>query len=151
MINLGRRYTTKHGGVSRRLLLSPKQYINQCKNHLSSTKSDRITRAGVYLKPALVQVAHAAVKSDKSPYYKTKYERISKRRGKKRAIIAIARMILTAIYNMFVTGEVWNPSDLYKIDMPQDMQNKQKEKAINQAIKLLIAQGIIKATDISVA
>ena len=35
-------------------------------------KSVRITRAGVYLKPALVQVAHAAVKSDKSPYYKTK-------------------------------------------------------------------------------
>ena len=30
-------------------------------------KSVRITRAGVYLKPALVQVAHAAVKSDKSP------------------------------------------------------------------------------------
>lgn len=39
-------------------------------------KSVRITRAGVYLKPALVQVAHAAVKSDKFPYYKIKYERI---------------------------------------------------------------------------
>lgn len=37
-------------------------------------KSVRITRAGVYLKPALVQYAHAAVKSDKSPYYKKKYE-----------------------------------------------------------------------------
>ena len=33
-------------------------------------KSVRITRAGVCLKPALVQCAHAAVKSDKSPYYK---------------------------------------------------------------------------------
>ncbi|MDR7002908.1 transposase [Neobacillus niacini] len=42
-----------------------------------------ITRADVYLKPALVQVAHAAVKSDKSSYYKTKYERIYKRRGEK--------------------------------------------------------------------
>lgn len=31
-------------------------------------KSVRITRAGVYLKPALVQCAHAAMKSDKSPY-----------------------------------------------------------------------------------
>ena len=114
-------------------------------------KSVRITRAGVYLKPALVQVAHAAVKSNKSSYYKTKYERISKRRGKKRAIIAIARMILTAIYHMFVTGEEWNPSDLYKNDMPQEMLEKQKERAIKQAIKLLIAQGVIKATDISVA
>ena len=114
-------------------------------------KSVRITRAGVYLKPALVQVAHAAVKSNESPYYKVKYERICKRRGKKRAIIAIARMILTAIYNMFITGEEFNPSDLYKIDMPQEMRDKQKERAINQAIKLLVSQGLIKASDISVA
>uniref|UniRef100_I5AUY2 Transposase n=1 Tax=Eubacterium cellulosolvens (strain ATCC 43171 / JCM 9499 / 6) TaxID=633697 RepID=I5AUY2_EUBC6 len=106
-------------------------------------KSVRITRAGVYLKPALVQVAHAAVKSDKSPYYKAKYERIMKRRGKKRAIIAIARMILTAAYQMLSTGEVWNPTDLYKIDMPEPLKEKQKEKAIKQAKKLLIAEGII--------
>lgn len=114
-------------------------------------KSVKISRAGVYLKPALVQVAHASVKSDKSPYYKNKYERICKRRGKKRAIIAIARMILTAIYNMFVTGEEWNPSDLYKIDMPQEILEKQKEKAIKQALKLLFSNGVIKASDISVA
>lgn len=114
-------------------------------------KSVRITRAGVYLKPALVQVAHASVKSSKSPYYKNKYNCISKRRGKKRAIIAVARMILTAIYNMFVTGEEWNPSDLYKIDMPQEMLEKQKQKAIKQAVKLLISQGLITATDISLA
>lgn len=107
-------------------------------------KSVRITRAGVYLKPALVQVAHAAVKSNKSPYYKAKYERIMKRRGKKRAIIAIARMILTAAYQMLSTGEVWNPTDLYKIDMPEPLKEKQKEKAINQAKKLLIAEGIIE-------
>ena len=107
-------------------------------------KSVRITRAGVYLKPALVQVAHAAVKSNKSPYYKAKYERIMKRRGKKRAIIAIARMILTAAYQMLSTGEVWNPTDLYKIDMPEPLKEKQKEKAIKQAKKLLIAEGIIE-------
>ena len=107
-------------------------------------KSVRITRAGVYLKPTLVQVAHAAVKSNKSPYYKAKYERIMKRRGKKRAIIAVARMILTAVYHMLSTGEAWNPTDLYKIDMPEPLKNKQKEKAVKQAMKLLIAEGIIK-------
>ena len=106
-------------------------------------KSVRITRAGVYLKPALVQCAHAAVKSDKSPYYKKKYESLVKRRGKKRAIIAIARMILTAIYQMLSTGEVWNPSDLYKIDMPQALVDKQKAKAIKQAKKLLQQEGIL--------
>ena len=106
-------------------------------------KSVRITRAGVYLKPALVQCAHAAVKSNKTPYYKTKYERIMKRRGKKRAIIAIARMILTAIFKMLSTGEVWNPCDLYKFDMPEELKNKQKQKAIKQALKLLKSEGIV--------
>ena len=48
-----------------------------------------------------------------------------KRRGKKRAIIAIARMILTVIYHMLVTGEDWNPTDLYKIDMPESLKEKQ--------------------------
>lgn len=60
-------------------------------------------------------------------------------------------MILTAIYNMFVTGEVWNPTDLYKIDMPQEMVDKQKQKAVKQAAKLLISLGLIKESDISVA
>ena len=105
-------------------------------------KSVRITRAGVYLKPALVQCAHAAVKSDKSPYYKKKYESLVKRRGKKRSIIAIARMILTAIYQMLSTGEQWNPSDLYKIDMPVALVEKQKAKAIKQAKKLLQREGL---------
>ena len=106
-------------------------------------KSVRITRAGVYLKPALVQCAHAAVKSTATPYYENKCERLAKRRGKKRAIIAIARMILTAVYHMLSTGETWNPCDLYKIDMPKEMQDKQKAKAVKQALKLLISQGVI--------
>lgn len=105
-------------------------------------KSVRITRAGVYLKPALVQVAHAAVKATKSSYYRLKYEQISKRRGKKRAIIAIARMILTAIFSMMSTGEVWNPCDLFKIDMPEALKEKQKAKAIRQAIHFLEKQGL---------
>jgi len=91
----------------------------------------------------LVQCAHAAVKSDKSPYYKKKYESLVKHRGKKRAIIAIARMILTAIYQMLSAGEEWNPSDLYKIDMPETLFKKQKDKAIKQAMKLLQKEGLL--------
>ena len=105
-------------------------------------KSVRISRAGVYLKPALVQVAHAAVKDTNNPYYKLKYEKIAKRRGKKRAIIAIARMILTAIYSMFCTGEVWNPVDLFKIDMPEHLKEQQLAKAIKQATRFLEKQGL---------
>lgn len=105
-------------------------------------KSVRITRAGVYLKPALVQVAHAAVKATDNSYYRLKYEQISKRRGKKRAIIAVARMILTAVFQMLSTGEAWNPSDLFKVDMPQPLKEKQLEKAVKQAMKFLEKQGI---------
>ena len=105
-------------------------------------KSVRISRAGVYLKPALVQVAHAAVKDKANPYYALKYERIAKRRGKKRAIIAIARMILTAIYSMFCTGEVWNPVDLFKIDLPEHLKEQQLAKAIKQATRFLEKQGL---------
>lgn len=126
--------------------LTPGNNESACKK-----KSVRITRAGVYLKPALVQCAHAAVKSTASPYYKNKYERIAKRRGKKRAIIAIARMILTAVYQMLSTGETWNPCDLYKTDMPQGMQDKQKAKAVKQAIKLLISEGIISPGSVPTA
>ncbi len=105
-------------------------------------KSVRITRAGVYLKPALVQVAHAAVKATENSYYRLKYEQISKRRGKKRAIIAIARMILTAIFQMMTTGEVWNPSDLFKVDMPEALRERQLSKAVKQATKFLEKQGL---------
>ena len=108
-------------------------------------KSVRISRAGVYLKPALVQVAHAAVKDKANPYYALKYERIAKRRGKKRAIIAIARMILTAIYTMLCTGEVWNPVDLFKIDMPEHLKEQQLAKAIKQATRFLEKQGLTVA------
>ena len=106
-------------------------------------KSVRITRAGVYLKPALVEVAHAAVKSKTSPYYRIKYEQILKRRGKKRAIIAIARMILTAVFHMLSTGEVWNPVDLNQIDMPPELREKEVQKSLGRAAKLLIAHGLI--------
>ncbi len=105
-------------------------------------KSVRISRAGVYLKPALVQAAHAAVKDKQNPYYALKYERIAKRRGKKRAIIAIARMILTAIYTMLSTGEIWNPVDLFKVDMPDHLKQQQLAKAVKQAVRFLESQGL---------
>lgn len=48
-------------------------------------KSTRISRAGVYLKPLLVQVANAVIKSDKCPECKERYRRIKARRGHKKS------------------------------------------------------------------
>lgn len=113
-------------------------------------KSVKITRAGVYLKPALVEAAHAAVMStEKQPYFRLKYERIMKRRGKKRAIIAIARMILTAIYAMLSSGEVFNPSDLQKYDMPENLKKKMTLASAKDAVKLLVSLGIVAEGSIS--
>lgn len=113
-------------------------------------KSVRVTRAGVYLKPALVEAAHAAVKSKASPYYAIKYERIAKRRGKKRAIIAIARMILTAVYHMLSTGEVWNPVDLNKVDMPPGLREKEVQQSLKRALKLLVVHGVVPPDTIQI-
>jgi len=81
-------------------------------------KSVRISKAGQFLKPLLVQCALAATKSSKEPYFATKYQKIKKRRGYKKAIIAIARMMLICIYHMIQTGEVFNPSDYDNFDKP---------------------------------
>ena len=63
-------------------------------NPLVRKKSVRIAKAGDYLKPMMVQCALAAIKSKKQPYFAIKYGRIKKRRGHKKAIIAIARMMM---------------------------------------------------------
>ncbi len=113
-------------------------------------KSVRVSRAGVYLKPALVEAAHAAVKAtEKQSYYRLKYERLMKRRGKKRAIVAIARMILTAIYAMLKTGEVFNPSDLARYDMPDELKQKRTLSSAKEAIKLLVSLGLVTEGSIS--
>ena len=113
-------------------------------------KSVKISRAGVYLKPALVEAAHAAVKAtEKSPYFRIKYEKIMRRRGKKRAIIAIARMILTSIYAMVSTGEVFNPSDLLKYDMPEELLKKRTLAEAKDAVKLLVSLGLVAEGSIS--
>jgi len=63
-------------------------------------KSTRISRAGCYLKPLLVQVANALLKSKKHPEFKERYHRIKAHRGHKKAIIAVCKMLLTAIWNI---------------------------------------------------
>ena len=72
-----------------------------------------------------------------------------KRRGKKRAIIAIARMMLTSIFAMLTTGEVFCPSDLQKYDMPEELKKKQTLSAAKDAVKLLVSLGLVADGSIS--
>lgn len=105
-------------------------------------KSVHVSRAGVYLKPLLVQCANAAIKS-KIPYFRDKYDRIKKRRGHKRAIIAIARMVLTCIYHMFQKQEVFNPADTDYSAIPEEMYWKFQEQYDRNAIKRLEKRGYV--------
>jgi transposase len=108
-------------------------------------KSTRISRAGVYLKPLLVQVANAIVKSDKNPEFKERYRRLKARRGHKKAIIAICRMLLTAIWNILSKLEPYS-ADGYFIDRTM---NESKVITKAQALNLLRLRGYIIKDDIS--
>lgn len=110
-------------------------------------KSSKISRAGVYLKPLLVQCANAAIK-DGNPYFRDKFQNIKKRRSHKKAIIAIARMMLTCIYNMLKNGAFFAPSDLITDDMPLAVRQKRNKQKINAAIALLEKNGFkVSLTD----
>ena len=108
-------------------------------------KSTRISRAGVYLKPLLVQVANAIVKSNKNPEFKERYRRIKARRGHKKAIIAICRMILTAIWNILSKKESYSDAG-YFTERPE-RQSMVITKA--QALNLLRLRGYIIKDDIA--
>ncbi|MHB1126742.1 MAG: IS110 family RNA-guided transposase [Bacillota bacterium] len=99
-------------------------------------KSVRISRAGAYIKPLLVQCANAAIRDKSCTVFKIRYEAIKKRRGHKRAIIAIARMMLTYIYHMLSKNEPFNPS-IYE-SRPK---MQQLFPSIEQAIGFLQANG----------
>ena len=113
-----------------------------CNESAGKKKSVKISRAGVYLKPYLVEVAHCAVKDKTNSYYANKFNKISKRRGKKRAYIAIARKILVAIYHMFSTGESWNPIDLDSIETSDKDKLKYTKNNFSQSLKQLISLGL---------
>ena len=83
-------------------------------------KSVRISKAGDYLKPMMVQCALAAIKSKKQTYFAIKYGRVKKRRGHKKAIIAIARMMIVCIYHMVSEEKPFNPIDYEELMSPKN-------------------------------
>ncbi len=102
-------------------------------------KSVRINKAGQYLKPVLVQCALAAIKN-KNSYFGQKYTEIKKRRGHKKAIVAIARMMLVSIYHMILTGEKFNPSDYESFKNPKPQREK-NNYTVETALDFLKSQG----------
>lgn len=71
------------------------------------------------------------------PEIRSRYLRLKKRRGHKKAIIAIARMLLSALYNMLKKKEPYN-ADLYR---KSDVIPAGREITLDQAILLAQSQG----------
>ncbi len=100
-----------------------------------------VSRAGAYIKPLLVQCALAICKSEKHPEIKNRYLTLKKRRGHKKAIIAICRMLLTAIYAILQKSEAYDP-DLYRkvVSVPDN-----RSITIEQAVAFVRRHGFIVA------
>ena len=109
----------------------------------SKVKSRRISTAGSYLKPLLVQVANALIKSKKHPEFKERYHRIKSNRGHKKAVIAVCKMLLTAIWNMLSKLEPYNPSGF----LEHRPVNEKKVLTKSQALELLRLRGYTIADD----
>jgi transposase len=104
-------------------------------------KTTRISRAGAYIKPLLVQCALAAIKSKKKhPEIYNRYCALKKRRGHKKAIIAIARTLLTAVFNILKKKEPYK-AELYthSYDTPPE----HRAVSVEEAIFILQRQGYI--------
>ena len=84
-----------------------------------------------------MQCTNAAIKSKQHQEIRNCYLRIKKRRDHKKAIIAIARMLLIELYHMLKNGENYN-SDLYK---NSDVLPTTREITVEQAILMAQFQG----------
>lgn len=97
-------------------------------------RSGKTTKGNKLLKTTLVVCAHSAVKV-KSSYFYAQFQRISARRGKKRAYVAVAHSMLIAIYHIL-------KDNIPFVDLGSEYYNQfNKERKINVYLKKLKALG----------
>ena len=97
-------------------------------------RSGKTTKGNKLLKTTLVVCAHSAVKV-KSSYFYAQFQRISSRRGKKRAYVAVAHSMLIAIYHIL-------KDNIPFVDLGSEYYNQfNKERKITVYLKKLKALG----------
>ena len=97
-------------------------------------RSNRIRKGSPWLKTTLVQCAWAAART-KGSYLQTQFQRIRSRRGAKKAIVAVAASILTAIYHMLKHGT------MYQDLGPDHFDRRSKERQKNRLVQRLAELG----------
>jgi transposase len=84
-------------------------WAGMCPGHKESAgkrQNGRTRPANPYVKVALVQAAHATARTQ--TYLGEQYRRLCKRRGAKRAAVAVGHSILVIFYHMMTTGESYH-------------------------------------------
>ena len=99
----------------------------RCKESAGKKQSVRIIKAGQYIKPLLVECALNAIKDKSCSYIKARYESIKRRRGHKKAIIAIARLLLTCAYHILLNKV---PFDSNRFDELLNKKIKKHHKSV---------------------
>jgi transposase len=100
--------------------LAPSQHESAGKR-----KATRIRAGNKYLRSALIQAAWAAVKQPDT-FLAAFYRRLAARRGKKKAIVALAHKILVLIYTLLRTGQVYQERGAAALD------ERQKERIVHR-------------------
>jgi len=109
-------------------------------------KTTRIGKAGQYIKPLLIQCALAAgnPRSSKYPEVRSKFLQLKRRRGTKKARVAIARRLLTAIYQMLMKDEPYTPFTVPDAPAAPEVRTLTPK----QAIALLRSKGYVITEDL---
>jgi len=106
-------------------------------------RSNRLRKGAPWLKTTLVQCAWAAVKK-KNSYLQAQFHRIKARRGPKKAIMAVAASILTAIYHMLKDGTTYQ--DLGSNHFNRRSTDQQKNRLVKRLAELGYAVEITPIT-----
>lgn len=97
-------------------------------------RSGRTRKGNMLLKTTMIICAHSAVKR-KSSYFYAQYQRLSLRRGSKKAYVAVAHSMLIAIYHVLKNGVAFK-------DLGAEYYNHfNRERKINSYLKRLHALG----------
>ncbi len=88
-------------------------------------KSTRIRDGNRYLRAALTQASWAAVKQADT-FLAAFYRRLAARRGKKKAIVAVAHKILVIVYTLLSTGQVYQERGAAALD------ERQKDRIVHR-------------------
>jgi transposase len=93
-------------------------------------KSAKTRKGSPWLRATLIESARAASRT-RDTYLSERYRQLARRRGDKKAIVALAHEILTATWHMLTTGEI------YRETGPAPLREQAQDRARNRALRQL--------------